>query len=242
MCHSCGSPWPVERRRPDATCSGFCDALADISRDPRHLTRAVNALVETEPPNLDSDERKLWETRVTRAAIGLASNPITPDTAVRGLVHLLDDPSIRLAAGRGQQALRSTCAAEIARHDERPFSSQITRKPVRMRSVPSDRRLSERSEPDAAQREYLSLIDGPPAQREPAIAAMLASEFIDSELLCMLPAADVLTRKHQADNTAALIAAALGEDRERWATWSRLTEALTDPCITLGRLLSGRGR
>ena len=41
---------------------------------------------------------------------------------------------------------------------------------------------------------------------------MLASEFIDSELLCMLPAADVLTSKHQAANTAALIAAALGED------------------------------
>jgi hypothetical protein len=218
------------------------DALADVSRDPRHLTRAANALVETEPPNLDSDEREPWGTRVARAAIGLASNPITPDTAVRRLIHLLDDPTIRQAAGRGQQALRSTCAAEIARRDKGPFSPQTARKPVRMRSVPSDRRLSECPEPYAALRECLSLIDGPPAQREPAIAAMLVSEFIDSELLCMLPAADVLTNKHQAENTAALIAAALGEDHERWTAWSRLAKALPDPCIALGRLLSGRGR
>lgn len=218
------------------------DALADISRDPRHLTHAANALVETEPPNLDPDKRRLWEARVTRAAIGLASNPATPDTAVRRLVHLLDVPAIRVAAGRGQQALRSTCAAEIARRDERSLSSQPTRKLVRMRTVPSDRRLSERPEPDSALRECLSLIDGGPAQRALAIAAMLASEFIDSELLCMLPAADVLTSKHQAENTAGLIAAALGEDHERWTAWSRLTEALPAPCITLGRLLSGCGR
>ncbi|HEU5425287.1 MAG TPA: hypothetical protein VFU74_00345 [Actinocrinis sp.] len=218
------------------------DALAVISRNPRHLTRAANALVETEPPNLNFDEREPWETRVARAAIGLASNPITPDTAVRGLVHLLDRPTIRLAAGRGQEALRSTCAAEIAWRDEGSSSPQVARKPIRMRSVPSDRRLSECPEPYAALRECLSLIDGPPAQREPAIAAMLASEFMDSELLSMLPAADVLTSEHQAESAAELIAAALGEDHERWAAWGRLTEAMPDSRITLGRLLSGCAR
>lgn len=111
-----------------------------------------------------------------------------------------------------------------------------------MRSVPSDRRLSECPEPYAALRECFSLIDGPPAQREPAIAAMLASEFMDSELLSMLPAADVLTSEHQAESAAELIAAALGEDHERWAAWGRFTEAMPDSRITLGRLLSGCAR
>jgi hypothetical protein len=98
--------------------------------------------------------------------------------------------------------------------------------------------LSELPDPHASLREYLSLIEGPTAQRIPAIAAILASKFTDGELLRALPADEALTNRSQAENAATLIAAALGEDRDQWAAWSRLTEGLTDSGITLGQLLS----
>ncbi len=128
------------------------DALAEISRDPRHLRTTVQAVLASTAPDrrhrLESEEH--WESRRATAANGLARNPCTPDAAVVQLLPYLDEFTIHLAAGRDLQALRRGCAAELTRRQSPDASSaeRTQRATARTRLVPSDRTLSAQADPE----------------------------------------------------------------------------------------------
>ena len=216
------------------------DALADVCRAPRSLARAVDALVDAALPEAprDAREREQWLARRAEAAAGLALNVKTPAASVRRLLPLLDAAALHVVASRGSRSLRNTCAAELARR-VRATGETMPAAPTRGRTsicvVPSDRSLAARADPSAALHGCLGLLDGPPDERALALAAMLASDYADDELLRGLPAAAVLRSERQAERVAEIVAAACGEDEGSWIAWEGF--AISAGAETFGKLL-----
>lgn len=216
------------------------DALAEVCSAPRVLARSVDALVDAALPEAapDSREREQWLARRAKAAAGLALNGKTPDASVRRLLPLLDSAAIHVIASRRGQSLRNACAAELARRSNAVgggSSAGAKRRPTSACAVPSDRSLAAQADQSAALRGCLGLLDGPPDERALALAAMLASDYVDDRLLRELPAAAVLSSERHAERVASIIAAACGDDERRWNAWEELVTSAG--AETFGELL-----
>lgn len=161
------------------------DALADVCRAPRSLAKAVNALVDATLPKTprDAREREQWLAGRARAATALALNVKTPDASVRRLVSLLDTAAIQLIASRRGKSLPDACAAELAQRPNTAVDAAAGRVPTSACVMPSDRSLAARADPSAALRDCLGLLDGPPHACALALAAVLASAYVDDEVL-----------------------------------------------------------
>lgn len=213
------------------------DALADVCRAPRSLAKVVDALVDAALPKSprDAREREQWLARRATAATALALNVKTPDASVRRLLSLLDTAAIYLIAPRRGQSLRNACAAELAQRPTTAGEAAAGRGPISGCMVPSDRSLAAQADPSAALHACLGLLDGPSNERALALAAMLASDYVDDELLRELPAEAVLTSERHAERVAGIISAACGANESRWTAWEGLVaSAGTEP---FGKLL-----